>query len=334
VTPPPLVTVIIPALNEESDIAGCIDAVGEQDYGAEHIQLVLVDSGSTDGTVAEASAAARRHAFADVVLGHNTRRRTSISLNVGLDQAQGGYTGRVDARSRIEPAYVSTCVRLLKENGAIGVVGGAQVATARTSRHLDQGLARALRNRWATGLSRYRRGSASGPSDTVWMGFFRTDELRALGGWSEAVALNEDYDLNERYRRAGYVVWFEHTLHSAYLPRQSLGLLARQYFYFGRVKGTWWARGSRPAPRQLALVAAPVGASVALAVVVRRLGPVAVLTVPAGLIALEAAGADSTATAPVHAAAVASITTLACSWWAGTVIGFAGELVGVHHRHG
>ncbi len=28
----PLVSVVIPALNEATDIAGCIDAIGEQDY--------------------------------------------------------------------------------------------------------------------------------------------------------------------------------------------------------------------------------------------------------------------------------------------------------------
>ncbi len=237
-TEAPLVTVVVPARDEEEDIGGCIDAVAAQDHGADRIQLVVVDADSADRTVEEVRRAAANHPFADVVIDRNPKRRTSVGLNVGLTHARGEYVARVDARSRIPAHYIATCVAVMADE-RVGVVGGAQVAQPRTARAVDRGIARALRNRWATGLSRYRRATTSGPSDTVWMGFFRTDELRAIGGWSEAVALNEDYELNGRYRDRGRWVWFEAELRSGYLPRSSLRLLGRQYFFFGRVKGLW-----------------------------------------------------------------------------------------------
>jgi succinoglycan biosynthesis protein ExoA len=333
-TPPPLVTVIVPARNEEADIAGCIDAVGAQDHGPERIQLVVVDSGSTDGTVAEVLEAACRYPFSEVVIGHNPRQRTSISLNLGLDRAKGDYVARVDARSRIPPDYVSTCLRILAQDPGVGVAGGAQVAVPRSSRAVDLGIARALRNRWATGLSRYRRSTRSGPSDTVWMGFFRTADLRALGGWSEAVALNEDFELNRRYRNSGHTVWFEAAVRSGYLPSSSLRALSRQYFYFGRVKGMWWARGDRPTARQVALLVAPLGAASVLATLWRRLGPASVVAAPVALVALEVGGGGGPAPARAHAAAAVAVAVLSGSWWVGTVVGFAGELVSVRHQHG
>jgi glycosyltransferase involved in cell wall biosynthesis len=332
VTAKPLVTVIVPARDEERDIAGCIDAVAAQDHGADRIQLVVVDAESTDCTVEEARRAAARHPFAEVVVERNPRRRTSTGLNIGLGHARGPYVARVDARSRIPSDYVSTCVAVMADE-RVGVVGGAQLAQPRSDRAVDRGIARALRNRWATGLSRYRRAATSGPSDTVWMGFFRTDELRALGGWAEAVALNEDYELNGRYRDRGRLVWFEAGLRSGYLPRPSLRLLGRQYFFFGRVKGLWWARGDKPAPRQVALLVVPVAAATAAWQGWRRFGPGSLLVVPAVLVGLEAAGSDGPADLRSHLVGAAAIAVLSGSWWIGVITGAAGEVAHVRHQH-
>ena len=54
------------------------------------------------------------------------------------------------------------------------------------------------------------------------MGAFRTDELRRLGGWDDATALNEDFELSQRYVASGQVVWFDARLRSGYLARPSL----------------------------------------------------------------------------------------------------------------
>ena len=331
----PRVTVLIPARNEEADIAGCIDTVAAQDYPLGDIQLIVVDAASDDGTVAEVRRAAAAHGFGSVLGLDNPAGRTSVGLNVGLREARGDYLARVDARSRVQPDYLRSCESTLERRPEVGVVGGAQVARSRSLRPVDLGIAAALRNRWATGLSRYRRATTSGPSDTVWMGFFRTEELRALGGWADAVALNEDYELNARYRAGGRTVWFDASLRSEYLPRASISGLARQYFRFGRVKGTWWARGRRPAARQVALFAAPVAVGVVLAAGVRRVGPVLALVAPMLLAGLERKGrVDRVGEPGSPVMATTAIAVLSGSWWVGVVAGVAGELVGVKHEHG
>src|SRR5262249_57594112 len=129
--------------------------------------------------------------------------------------------------------------------------GGGEVGGPGADPALEVGLARAERNRLTSGFSRYRRSTTSGPAEHVWMGSFRADELRALGGWDDATALNEDFELSQRYIASGKQVWFDARLRSGYLARPSLAALGRQHFYFGRVKGMWWARGRRPLPRQV-----------------------------------------------------------------------------------
>jgi hypothetical protein len=195
-------------------------------------------------------------------------------------------------------------------------------------------LFRSLRNRWATGLSRYRRGTSTGPSDTVWMGFFRTHDLRALGGWHEDHTLNEDYDLNRRYREEGWLVWFDHTLRSGYLPRRTLGLLGRQHFRFGQSKGRWWAKGDRPVPRQMALLAAPLVGAGLVGLAWRRVGPAAALLAPAALLGMDAAGRGGRVDTRARLASTAAIAVISGSWWLGVVAGAGRELMDRTHANG
>lgn len=295
----------------------------------------MADGDSSDDTVRLVRSATEDAGFARVQVLENPRRRTSVGLNVALAAAVGEYVVRIDARSRVEPSYVRTCVQILRDRPEVGVVGGAQVATARTDRATDRAVARTLRNRWATGGSAYRRATRSGPSDTVWMGAFRTAELRDLQGWAEDVALNEDYELNQRYLARGAIVWFEMSLRSRYLPRPTVGRLGRQYFYFGRVKGMWWARGAAIGRRHQVLLAAPGVAVLGAIAVRRRFGWVPVLagaTIGAALI--EVAGGDTEDDVGAVRLRATGLNVLVIgTWLAGVLVGYVGERLGVHHQH-
>jgi len=328
----PLVSVIIPALDEVDDIGGCLEAVAAQALQADALEVILVDGCSSDATVDAARCAAATLGLALHVV-ENPRRRTSISLNRGLESARGRFVVRLDARSRIQPGYVATTTGILDREGTIGVVGGSQVPVARSARLIDRSIVRALSNRYTTGLSRYRRSSSSGPSDTVWMGVFRTEELRHLGGWDPDFGINEDWDLNRRFRLHGLGVWFEAGLDSGYVPRATLHKLARQYFGYGRAKGRWWVRGQRPALRQLALVAVPPTFVFLLWRLSRRVGAAGWLLAPAGLLVADAVGAREP---PIDAAertgSAAVIATYSAAWWAGVLSGAIEELLDFRDR--
>lgn len=326
-----LVTFAIPAWNEALDIEACLERVAAQTWRP--IEVVIADGGSTDATIERAVGAAKRLGI-DLRVVNNPARRTANGLNAALSVARGDVIVRVDARSRIGGAHAEHAMRLLRDRTDVGVVGGGQRARARTTSVRDRGIARALGNRYTTGLARYRRASTPGPAETVWMGAFRSDDLRTLGGWDEAIALNEDYDLNRRYREAGSLVWFDPAMDAEYVPRPDLRRLALQYFRFGRVKGTWWARGRGPAPRQVVLVVAPlvlVGGATVFAATIGLL-PTVALAVGA-LCAIETLGSDGAASPAERAVALAAATVSCASWWAGVVTGLAGETLGVGHAH-
>jgi glycosyltransferase involved in cell wall biosynthesis len=289
----PLVTVLIPARNEVRDIASCIDHVAAQHYPLDRIEVVVVDGASTDGTVSAAEEALAGHAFHHAAVLTNREGTTPSNLNVGLRYATGEIVCRVDARTRIEPQYVRTCVDVLTNRPDLSVVGGSQRAIARDGSTRALGIARALNNRYSMGGSPYRRALTSGPSDTVYLGAFRRADLLEVHGWDERLGTNQDFDLNRRMAARG-VVWFDASLRSGYVPRATYRDLWNQYVRFGQAKVAYWElSGDRPQPRQRALLALPAlaAASLGAAALRRRLGA-AVLLGLLGLLGVERVGSD------------------------------------------
>ncbi len=333
--PAPLVSVVVPVLDEATRIAECIRAIAAQDMAPNAVEVIVVDGGSHDATVAvaERELAAAGLPHARVVRSDDGSR--SGNLNTGLALARGTYLCRVDARSRIPAGYVRRCCEVLGDRPDVAVVGGRQHAVASTASPLHVGIARALNNRWAMGGARYRGGS-SGPADTVYLGAFRTAELRAAGGWRTALAVNEDFDLNRRMSQRG-VVWFDSSLVVDYVPRESLRALVGQYAGFGRAKARYWRIShDRPQPRQVALLTVPAALAVAGAAAFALASPAQRLALALGgaaaVACTDVAGADSPrGDVRAHAVAVAGMACIAGGWLGGAWSGALGAAGGARH---
>lgn len=317
----PRVTIVVPARNEAADIDRCLAAVANQDYPAGLLEVLVIDGASSDGTAAIAEAAFRKRGMVGGRVITNPAGTTPSNLNTGLNHAEGDILCRVDARSVIQPDYVSRIVDLLVGLPGIAVVGGAQIAVPRSGGRMERGVARALNNRWGMGFSRYRRGAASGPSDTVYLGAFRTAQLRSVGGWDERLNTNQDFDLNRRMSRLG-TVWFDAELQVDYLPRATLGELFNQYRRFGQWKVRYWRMTQdRPQSRQVVLVIGPpVMASAIVLLGLKRSWRIPVLggaALAAG--AVEVLGSDGppSRSPAVHLAGLSAIATVATGWLVG-----------------
>ena len=248
----------------------------------------------------------------------NPARSTPSSLNLGLAEARGQVLCRVDARAFIPPDYVRRCVELL-EDRRIAVVGGVQLAVATPGAGVvARGIARALRNPYATGLSRYRLRRSSGPADTTYLGAFRTEEVRSIGGWDLRFATNQDYELNSRLRGVG-LVWFAHDLVVEYRPRSDLLSFARQHRRFGRWKaGGWTETGLTLAPRHVGLVVVPPLAGLVALSLLRRHPLAASLGVLMAAFGLDALSRDP-ADVDERCVAVVAMGVSAGAWWLGIV---------------
>ncbi len=292
----PLVTVVVPCRNEEASIAAALEAVAAQTYPIERMEVVVVDGASADRTQHVAKEMLGRYPFARCEVVENTVGATPSNLNRGLDWARGDVLVRIDARSRPPVDYVETLVGVLSTRDDIAVCGGSQIAERRSDRRTDVAIARALNNRLGMGGARYRRaGAASGPTDTAYLGVFRTAQLRSVGGWNPDYPTNQDFELNQRMTRFGQV-WFQAELPVGYVPRAKVAEIFRQYRRFGGWKVRYWRDGHRPQPRQMVLIAAPAGALAVASWAIATGGAPAALGLMAagvgGALVIDLVGAD------------------------------------------
>lgn len=319
-------SVVIPARNEAIDIEACLAAVLAQDWPLGSLEVLVVDGSSTDETadLARCRLVGSRVARGEVI--DNPVATTPSNLNIGLTAAKGSFVCRVDARSLIPTGYVRRCVEVLSTRPEVAVTGGRQVAVASSSDAKSKGIARGLNNRYTMGMSRYRRGADSGQSDTVYLGFFRADHLRAVGGWDERLTTNQDFDLNRRVAARG-IVWFDASLEVGYIPRSTFGALFDQYRRFGAAKVAYWRMtGDRPRPRQwVAMGTIPVAVATGaglLALTPRRLRRRVAITglLAGGTIALmlEHLGSGAPANVPTRVASLTTAALVTTGWSLGT----------------
>lgn len=226
--PDPLVTIVVPMRNEAAGITACLDSILANQGVAGGIEVLVLDGDSSDKSPAVVAQLAERDPRIRLIA--NPDRLQAAAFNRGLAAARGKYLIRMDAHTLYASDYIAECVRLLEETGAANV-GGVQRAVGTDL--ISGAIAAAVSHPFAAGDARYRHATSPGWVDTVYLGAWRTATLRELGGMRPEMAVNEDYEMNIRLRRAGGRVYLSPSIRSTYSVRGSLAKLARQYFRYG-----------------------------------------------------------------------------------------------------
>jgi succinoglycan biosynthesis protein ExoA len=221
------ISVVMPVRNEAAGIEEALDSVLAQELDAS-FEVVVADGRSTDGT---AEILARR-ADADgrIRVVDNPGRGIPQGLNAALAAARGRYLVRLDGHSTMEPSYVQGLLDHLR-SGRCEAVGGRVEAVGRAS--FGRAVAAAHGSRFGIGNASHHYRAAPGLIDHVSFGAYETERVRALGGWDERFARNEDYELNFRYRAGGGRIMLDPSILSRWRVQETVTGLARQYFGYG-----------------------------------------------------------------------------------------------------
>ena len=243
-----LVTVLVPARNEEGAIGACLKSILAQDY--RNLQVIVVDGVSSDATRPIVEALAVRDPRLEMITVE--RRSIPASLNAGLASARGRWLVRVDAHSTVPADYVRLAVARLGE-GCWGGVGGRKDGVGRTP--AGRAIAAAMGSKFGVGNSLYHHGTAKTEVDHVPFGAYPVELARRVGGWDERLTANEDFEFDYRLRKAGERLLFDPELAITWESRQSVRDLFRQYYRYGRGKAD--VAALHPASLQLRHLAPP-----------------------------------------------------------------------------
>ncbi len=236
------VSVLIPTLNEEAHMDELLEGLQGQEFEGS-LEFLFVDGRSTDGTrsiLSQASEADPRIHVLD-----NPRRGIPFALNIGLQHARGKYVARMDAHTLYPRDYIAKGVKRLGR-GDVVWVSGAQLPFGTDT--WSRIIALALGTRLGIGGAQFRTlKSGEIDVDAGYTGLWLTETLRRNGGWDERWEVNEDGELAARLRAEGGRIVCVPEMAARYIPRNSLGGLARQYWRYGQYR----AKTSRVHPESM-----------------------------------------------------------------------------------
>jgi poly-beta-1,6-N-acetyl-D-glucosamine synthase len=209
-SPPPLpldikyppVTILMAAYNEAANVRETFRGIAGQDYPA-LVQVIVVDDGSTDGTV-EILSSLKLPNLQIVRAHHGGKAR---ALNRGLKDVTNEIVVTIDADTFLHPQALKRIVaRLLSDpRGTAAVAGCVLVKNSRES--FMAGL-----QEWDyfTGIASAKRQQSLYQGTLVAQGAFsafRTEAVRQIRGWSPVIG--EDIVLTWALLEAGHRIGFE-----------------------------------------------------------------------------------------------------------------------------
>ena len=222
------VSIIMPCYNEGKFIGRAIESLLD-DYVIEQGEILVVDGLSSDNTAAIVTGYIKQNF--PVKLLKNEKKLQCFGLNQGILAARGEIIVRVDAHSFYPGGYVRRLVELLEQTGAANV-GGVMLPKGESP--VQEAVALALQHPIGVGDAKFHLGNYKGYVDTVYLGAFPKVIFDTVGLYDTNCRTNEDAELNIRILKNNGKIYLDSTIQVEYLPRDSFGKLAVQYFHYGR----------------------------------------------------------------------------------------------------
>ncbi|QQG47067.1 MAG: glycosyltransferase [Candidatus Woesebacteria bacterium] len=211
----PLISIIIPAKNEEKNIGRLLESIKRQTY--KKIQIVLVDDGSTDKTV-EISKRFSKYVY------KRKHLERSIQRNFGAKKAHGSFLVFLDADMELTPKVIEASIKVQRKTKAKAItiaektVGNNLIAKIRT----------------------FERQMYLGDKTIELARFFEKKVFWEFKGYDPSLTGPEDYDLpyriGKKYKISRCSEYILHHEENITLTK----LLKKKYYYAS--KGALYAR--------------------------------------------------------------------------------------------
>ena len=119
----PKLSIVVPCYNEERTLAKLINRVLQIADNTLSLEIVIVDDGSKDGSLAIAHSLQKQHPETIVVLRHDKNQGKGAALRTGFKKATGDFVAVQDADLEYNPLDLRKLIVPLIENDADVVLG-------------------------------------------------------------------------------------------------------------------------------------------------------------------------------------------------------------------
>ena len=194
----PLVSIIVPAYNEEINATRTVQSLLLQDYA--NMQVIFIDDGSKDNTYKIVLDTFTGNDKVKVFTKPNGGKASA--LNVGIEKANGEFVVCIDADTQLKTDAVSLLIKKFRDEKTGAVAGNVKVGNERNMITKWQSI------EYITSQNFDRRAFSYLNCITVIpgaIGAFRKEAVLKAGGFTSDT-LAEDCDLTMRLHRNGYSI--------------------------------------------------------------------------------------------------------------------------------
>ena len=211
------VSVCIIAYNEEKTLKSLFSDIVHQDYPHEKMEIILVDSMSTDHTkkiMEEFSN--QQNGFERVKVLSNPKKNQAAGWNVAIRNSIGDIIIRIDAHTKIPKEFVKKNVNCISSGEDVS--GGPRPNIAEDNNIWKQTLLLAEKSMFGSSIATYRRSHHKTYVKSVFHGAYRREVFEKVGLFNENLGRTEDNEMHYRITKAGYricytpdIVSYQHT---------------------------------------------------------------------------------------------------------------------------
>ncbi len=233
------ISVCIPCLEEGDQLDDLFESLHDSDLRDLSYEILLCDSNSQDNTV---EIYQKWKSILEIKLVITNKANASENLNAGLRCASGEVYCRVDARGRVSKNYFSTGLDILKNcEETVCAVGPLVSVIPQSDGYFSKYISFFFLSPFFMGPSKYKNSffnrNFEGTVDSIYLGFFKTEDLLSIGGFNHELERKQDIDLFRRLKElTGKNLFISNSLKAQYILKHDTvyGITKRSY-----IQGTY-----------------------------------------------------------------------------------------------
>lgn len=247
------ITICVIAYNEENTLPSVLADIAAQDYAHKDIEVLLVDSASTDATHRVMHRFVRENVmnpargFRDVKVLSNPKRTLPCGWNVALQAYKGEAILKVDAHAAIPKDFVRKNVAVL-ESGE-DICGGQRPNIIQNPTPFRNTLLLAESSMFGSSIAPYRNNPGKSYVKSMFHAAYKRCVFDKTGGFNEHLARTEDNEMHYRMRKAGFQLCFDPDIISYQYTRPDFKKMLKQKY----ANGYWIGLTSGVCPACLSL---------------------------------------------------------------------------------
>lgn len=225
------VSLCVVALNEEQCLPKLFKDFRAQTYEHDLIEIVLVDSASTDKTKALMEEFKKsKHNFYSILIADNPKKIQAAGWNIVLSKATGDVIIRIDGHARIPADFVQNNINVI---GTGQYICGGKVSNSSGSSLWSETVNLAENSMFGGSFACFRRCKESCYVSTLAFAAYRRKVFDVVGSFDERLVRTEDNEMHYRMREAGFRFYYDPVIQSCRESRSSLLKLLKQKYMNG-----------------------------------------------------------------------------------------------------